>query len=909
MAVPSNSASAAAHRWFVAALLPFVAYFALLLVCDVRRPQAWGTALSVTPGGLLVTAVDPQSIADRAGLRSGDQLAGVDGRPLTSRLDWIAFELTLPLDRVISFDVVRDGAGRTMPLILPSDDGGFWTTREGVALAVTRLVQALTLVAAFVVLWYRPDTAAGRLAAWLLAAVAVFTVAPPYRLAAVWNTLPVPIGWLLWAPYLSAVGVSAILCSFFAVFPLRQVRGPLAWVALWTPMAVALFWHVRFIAALVSAPAEPHPATRGIEAILPLTALYVIASLALLVRGYRQLDSPLDRLRTRVVVVGSLSAFMVGLPVVLAYWSDPHLQLTSSLFTSPLVMAGTLSLLVFPLTFTYALLRHRILGLPMIVRQGVQHALARRALLSVVPAVGVLLAVDVLMHRDQPVAAILARRGWLYLLALAIVVVARLQRRAWLDAIDRQFFRQRYDGRVLMQAVAADVRRAGSFETAARMVCARVEEALHPAMASVLLRRDGDDRCHPIAVVPGECDVADLDRHSRLLGLVRAVAGPIELTPLDPRGLADRLPTDDRAWLSRCGVELLVPIACNPDGADALLALGPRRSEEPYGRDDLDLLSAIADSLAMVLGATGDNERTGAMTECPQCGRCYGAGEKACAIDRTLLVSGRVPRRLGDRYLIEQRLARGGMGTVYEAVDTHLGRQVAVKVLREELAGRPDAVERFEREARLLASLSHPNIVTVHDAGVLLGSPYLVMERLEGRTVRDLLQAHPVIGPGESILILRGVASALDAAHARGIVHRDLKPENVFLAQVGSVRVPKVLDFGLARLVGGGENQPVATTFVTRAAELWGTPAYMAPEQSPGASPVASWDLYAFAVMAFELLTGRLPDADQALPLAAPMREFFAAALSAEPSDRPQTARGLVDSLETSLTQVQAGAA
>jgi Protein kinase domain/PDZ domain len=906
MAVPGqkDSAPAASHRWLVAALLPFLGYFLVLLVCDLRRPQAWGAALTIAPGGLFVGAVDPGSIAGRAGLRAGDRVATVDGRTVSSRLDWTAFELSLSLDRAIDLNLVRDSSARSIPLTLPADDGQFWTTREGIALAASRLVQSLTLIAACVVLWYRPDTAAGRLAAWLLAAVAVFTVAPPYRLAAVWSSLPAPVAWLLWVPYLSAVAVSAILCSFFAVFPVRQVRGPLAWVALWTPMAVALFWHARFVLALVGSPAEPHPATAGLEAILPLTALYVIASLALLVRGYRQLGSPLDRLRTRVVVLGTLSAFMLGLPVVLVYWADPRLQLTSSLFTSPLVMAGTLWLLLFPLTFTYALLRHRILGVPMLVRQGVQHALARRALLSVIPAVGALAALDVLMHRDQPVSAILARRGWVYLLALAIVLVARVRRRAWLDAVDRQFFRQRYDGRVLMQAVAADVRRAGSFEAAARMVCARVEDALQPSMAGVLLRRDGDDRCHPIAVVPGERDVADLDRHSRLISLVRAVGGPVDLAPLDSRGLAERLPAGDRAWLIANGVELLVPIACSPDGADALLALGPRRSEEPYGRDDLDLLSAIADSLALVLGATGDNERTGAMTECPHCGRCYSAGERACAVDRTALVSGRVPRRLGERYLIEQRLARGGMGTVYEAVDTQLGRQVAVKVLRDELAGRPDAVERFEREARLLASLSHPNIVTVHDAGVLLGTPYLVMERLEGRTVRERLR-QGVIGPGESVLILRGVASALDAAHARGIVHRDLKPENVFLAQVGSVRVPKVLDFGLARLVSGGEGQP----FVTRAAELWGTPEYMAPEQSPGASPVASWDLYAFAVMAFELLTGRLPDGEPPPTLAAPLRDFFAMALSPEPSQRPETARGLVDSLETSLTMMQAGAA
>src|SRR5262249_11496841 len=157
---------------------------------------------------------------------------------------------------------------------------------------------------------------------------------------------PAPVGLLLWLPYLSAVGVSAILCSFFGVFPVRQVRGPLAWVALWTPMAVALAWHARYVLALLGTPSEVHPPTATLQAVLPLTALSVMVSLPRLVRGYRHLASPLDRLRTRVVVLGSLSAFMVGLPIVLAYWSDPHLQLTSSLFTSPLVMAGTLWLLV-----------------------------------------------------------------------------------------------------------------------------------------------------------------------------------------------------------------------------------------------------------------------------------------------------------------------------------------------------------------------------------------------------------------------------------------------------------------------------------------------------------------------------------------------------------------------------------
>jgi hypothetical protein len=903
---PGGPTSASPQRWLLLAALPFAAYFVLLLTCDLRRPVAWGALLSSGREGVVVLAVQPGSPADHAGLAAGDRLLRADSRDLRTRVDWTAFEMTLDLDRPLAIEYRRDGSARTTMVTLPLERLNFWRTREGVTLAIARAVQALTLLAALVVIRYRADDATGRLAAWLLAAVAVFTVAPPYRLATVWTSLPLPVAIALWGPYLSALGVSAILCSFFAVFPYRFVRRPIVWAVVWTPMALALTVHVRFVVDLLDHPEQTHEVTRGVEAILPLTAAYILVGLVLLVVGYHRLDSDLDRRRTRVVVFGSLLALLVGMPIAVGFWLNPNVQLSSSLFSSPAVTVGTLCLLIFPLTFTYAMVRHRLLGVPMILRQGLQHALARRALLSFVPLVGALLVLDVLVHGDQPLSTILQSRGWLYLAVFVGVAVARVRRRAWLDALDRQFFRQRYDGRLVLQEVAADVRHAGSFEAAAVQVAERVAVALQPSVTAVLLRRDGDSACRPVAVVPADLPVADLDEDSRILGLTRALAGPLDLAPSEPRSVAPRLPDRDRTWLARSGIELVVPIVVGPGRADALLVLGARLSEESYSAEDLELLAAVADSLALVLGATGDSERIGAMSECPSCGRCYGPAERRCAVDGVGLVSGRVPRRLGDRYLIEQRLARGGMGTVYEAVDTHLGRQVAVKVLREELAGSADAIERFGREARLLASLNHPNIVIVHDAGVLLGSAYLVMERLEGRTLRELLQVQHTTGPGETVLILRAVASALDAAHAGGIVHRDLKPDNVFLAQIGSVRVPKVLDFGLARLAVVTDAPP---QFVTRALELWGTPAYMAPEQTPGEAPSSAWDRYALAVMAYEMVTGRVPDEPLSSGLAGPVRAFFDVALAADPARRPTTGRALVDQLEDAIGRAEAGAA
>ena len=210
----------------------------------------------------------------------------------------------------------------------------------------------------------------------------------------------------------------------------------------------------------------------------------------------------------------------------------------------------------------------------------------------------------------------------------------------------------------------------------------------------------------------------------------------------------------------------------------------------------------------------------------------------------------RVPvgQLLDGRYRVEAYLAQGGMATVYLGTDTRLDRTVALKIMHAELASDQDFVRRFVAEAKSVARLSHPNVVTVYDQGADGRTLYLAMEHVPGRTLRDLLTERSALRPREALDILEGVLAGLAAAHAAGIAHRDVKPENVLLGNNHSI---KVADFGLARLLTDATH--------TKSGMLIGTAAYLAPEQVAGGRTDFRADVYSAGIMLFELLTGRQP--------------------------------------------------
>jgi eukaryotic-like serine/threonine-protein kinase len=199
-----------------------------------------------------------------------------------------------------------------------------------------------------------------------------------------------------------------------------------------------------------------------------------------------------------------------------------------------------------------------------------------------------------------------------------------------------------------------------------------------------------------------------------------------------------------------------------------------------------------------------------------------------------------MPLSVGDKlghYEILSPLGAGGMGEVYRAQDTQLQREVAIKVLPVALAGDPDRLARFDREAKILAALNHPNIAVIYGLVESAGGRALVMELVAGETLADRIKRGP-ISLSEAVLVARQIAEALEAAHERGIVHRDLKPGNVMITQSGAV---KVLDFGLAAMTqvgastpGDPNNSPTLTIGMTQAGVVMGTAGYMAPEQAAG---------------------------------------------------------------------------
>ncbi|MFJ2568006.1 protein kinase [Streptomyces sp. NPDC094154] len=210
---------------------------------------------------------------------------------------------------------------------------------------------------------------------------------------------------------------------------------------------------------------------------------------------------------------------------------------------------------------------------------------------------------------------------------------------------------------------------------------------------------------------------------------------------------------------------------------------------------------------------------------------------------------------VGDgRYRLTHRLGRGGMAEVFAAEDVRLGRTVAVKLLRADLAEDPVSKARFTREAQSVAGLNHHSIVAVYDSGEDEANgqavPYIVMELVEGRTIRDLLLNAEAPGPEQALIIVSGVLEALAYSHQHGIVHRDIKPANVIITDNGAV---KVMDFGIARALHG------ASTTMTQTGMVMGTPQYLSPEQALGKAVDYRSDLYATGCLLYELLALRPP--------------------------------------------------
>jgi hypothetical protein len=616
------------------------------------------------------------------------------------------------------------------------------------------------------------------------------------------------------------------------------------------------------------------------------------AMVAVAIRNYLLVEEGEPRRRIRWVVYGTAAAVgpsvALGLFALVAYYTGNERLLLSNQFFM-LSQAVILLLVLIPLSLGYAGLKHRILGVDVVVRRGVQYLLARGVLQVVLslPLVGLVYSIASNPHRTV---AEIVSQNWTFI-ALLVAAAVSLKFRARLgEWVDRKFFRAAYDREQVLLRLVDDVKQHDSLAEISRRVSIELHYALHPTRTLVAYRQDGSSE---LTLTFSSGRLTEDFRIPEDSALVRALDGETAARDVSLEGVD--LPEDEEALLADNGIALVVPITGAEGRLVGLLLLGEKRSEEPYTARDRRMLELVASQMGIryenlqlldrvardhrmrveVLGRI-DRENINLVKECPSCGTCYDSSAGFCHNDGVeLTYTLPVERVVDGKYRLERLLGRGGMGAVYEGVDVRLNRRVAIKVLIGRMFGDRAALRRFEREAQASARLNHPNVITVYDYGAIgADGAFLVMELLHGRTLRSELQRAGAIPPHVTARWFDQVFEAIKAAHMAGVVHRDLKPENVMVATgPDGADLVKVLDFGLAKvhLEGGDPNS------LTVPGTIMGTFGYMPPEQLAGADVDHRCDVFALGVMVAEALTGRKPFAGRSLGelTAAISRETF----------------------------------
>jgi eukaryotic-like serine/threonine-protein kinase len=860
----------------------FVAAAALVLVNFYNLATRPSLGFDYSTSDARVLSVTPGGPAARVGIAPGDRVLSINGEVVAPEVMPLFFVKTGQRVPVV---VARAANVRTIAVPAVSAEeqredalrAGGWRAVGAINgyLNYPLHIWMLGLAAALLVL--RPGNFDARLAALSLTSWAGSLFLFRFSgMGSVLDALPPPAAWLLVA--LDATFTAAFFAvnlHFALVFASeRAQRVSRAWQVV-PYIAVLPIFVETYANGMLRLHHDVHAAALPFGDLYPLlgTLLLVASLITLAVRFLRMRDANARR-RLQLLFLALLpgtAAFAFGFLVdtlKLGYGWD----VASRLLHTPTTMLGSW-------IFAYAVVRHRMFNIRVLVRRSLQYALARGTLLAIMslPVIGLVL--FLYAHRRDSLAVLLTGTPAVYLLLILPLVAVVRYRKPLLEALDRRFFREQYDARRLLLHVVSIIRGGSDMLALSRAALDEIDKALHPKHLSLWqIDPDGAELRRGFAHGEGMREASSLAATGTLATLLSTDEEPLDVHSRPARALLQRLPEAERDWLHGTDAYLLVPLLIEKRLA-GMLVLGERKSEEPYSREDRELLRMLGAQLALTLDYSRLKQSpslvwgtasspapvhlfvSDGLQLCPRCGRCYAADARQCENDEQALVpeSG-VPRMIEDKYVVTRLLGRGGMGSVYLATQTRLNRPVAIKVLLSHLVGSTSMRTRFEREARIVARLRHPAIVTIHDFGVLpSGHAYLVMEYLDGDTLRKTITSGPQpLAPALSIL--RPVAEAIDAAHRAGVVHRDLKPENIMLVRDHDTNnVPRVLDFGLAKMTGPIGEDEATLVQSNHSAGVVGTLMYMAPEVLSGHAADARADQYSLALIAYELLAGEHP--------------------------------------------------
>jgi hypothetical protein len=599
-----------------------------------------------------------------------------------------------------------------------------------------------------------------------------------------------------------------------------------------------------------------------------------------LVRATR--SSPGDRRRVGILLAGVVFGFgpalivvlLSGVPAVGRFLDRPAGLRAVGVVVYP-------ALLSIPITTAYAVLAYQALDVRLVLRRALQYALARSTLIGVVALPFVVLAVLLYTRREDRLTDLVSgHTGVLLGLLLGVGTAALYLRMPLMEILDRGFFREQYDGRVVLAALVDSAREIRDPRELARVLAREIDRALHLRSAHTLLL----DPTAGVLRSPGD-ELEPLPMSTRLARRLESEGVPLEVNLQRPAGWLGALPDGERPWLWGAEARLLVPISAADGSLLGVVVLGEKRSELPFTGEDRQLLATIGSSVALwlehrLLLRVRHGDPAGARleppaSECAGCGAVCAPGTVSCPACGAHTAEAPVPLMLGDKFRFVQRLGKGGMGVVYRAVDLALDRDVAVKTLPRM---NPREARALRREARVMAAVSHPNLALIFGAESWSGAPLLVVEYLPGGTLAERIARGP-LPVDEALCVAAALVAALERLHGAGILHRDIKPSNIGYAGDGTV---KLLDFGVARVMEVARQEeprrrrsPAATgvslgTGPTAGGEWQGTLLYLSPEAVRGESPDPSLDLWALCMVIYESLLGKHPlagDAPQRLIL------------------------------------------